>query len=71
LKSKLLLLNLFLSSAFLAKGSLFPTGTIPDGNPVGVTFAGTYDQAAIGATVSGFTATWNCPAASTGIYILI
>ena len=52
MKSKLLLLNLILALAFQAQGSLYQTGTIPDGNLVGVAFTGTYDEAAAGATVS-------------------
>jgi len=38
-----------------AGASLYPIGTIPDGNPVGASFTGTYDQATSGATVSGLT----------------
>ena len=38
-----------------AEASLYPIGTIPDGSPVGVSFTGTYDQAPLGATVSGLT----------------
>ncbi len=55
MKSKLLRLYLTLALAFHAKASLYQTGTIPDGNLVGVSFAGSYDQAAPGATVSGLT----------------
>ena len=38
-----------------AGASLYPIGTIPDGNPVGVSFTGTYDGAASGATVGSLT----------------
>ena len=38
-----------------AGASLYPVGTIPDGNPVGVSFTGTYDGAASGATVGSLT----------------
>ena len=38
-----------------AGASLYPVGTIPDGNPVGVSFIGTYDGAASGATVGSLT----------------
>ena len=38
-----------------AGASLYPIGSIPDGNPVGVSFAGNYDQATPGSTVSGLT----------------
>ena len=39
--------------------SLYNVGSIPDGNPVGVSFTGTYDQATPGATVSGVTVNLN------------
>ena len=55
MKIKLLWLNLTLALAFHAEASLYQTGSIPDGNLVGVTFGGTYDQAAAGATVSSLT----------------
>jgi len=38
-----------------AGASLYPIGTIPDGSPVGVSFTGTYDGAAAGATVGSLT----------------
>ena len=38
-----------------AGASLYPIGNIPDGNPVGVSFTGNYEQAPLGATVSGLT----------------
>ena len=44
-----------LATAMSAGASLYSVGTIPDGNPVGVSFNGTYDQAPLGATVSGLT----------------
>jgi len=39
--------------------SLYPIGTIPDGNPVGVSFTGNYDGAAAGATVGSLTVSFN------------
>jgi len=44
-----------LTTVMNAGASLYPIGSIPDGNPVGVSFTGNYDQAAPGATVSGLT----------------
>ena len=44
-----------LATVMNAGASLYPIGSIPDGNPVGVSFTGNYDQAAPGATVSGLT----------------
>ena len=52
MKTILLLLTTTIILAFHAKASLYQTGTIPDGNFVGTSFSGTYDQAAAGATVS-------------------
>lgn len=40
-----------------AGASLYPVGNISDGNPVGASFAGSYDQAKSGDTVSGLTVT--------------
>ena len=55
-KSILIAMVLTLLTAVLNAGaSLYPIGSIPDGSPVGVSFTGTYDQAAPGATVSGLT----------------
>ena len=44
-----------LTTVMNAGASLYPTGSIPDGNPVGVSFTGNYDQASPGATVSSLT----------------
>ena len=44
-----------LATVMNARASLYPIGTIPDGNPVGVSFTGTYDGAASGATVGSLT----------------
>lgn len=44
-----------LTTAMNAGASLYPVGSIPDGNPVGVSFTGTYDGAASGATVGSLT----------------
>ena len=44
-----------LATVMNAGASLYPIGTIPDGNPVGVSFTGTYDGAASGATVGSLT----------------
>ena len=53
------LLAIVLATAINTKASLYAVGSIPDGNPVGVSFAGTYDQATPGATVSGLTVDLN------------
>ena len=42
-----------------AGASLYPIGSIPDGSPVGVSFLGTYDGAASGATVGSLTVSLN------------
>jgi len=42
-----------------AQASLYSTGTIPDGNPTGVAFTGSYDQSPAGDTVSSLTVTLN------------
>jgi len=42
-----------------ARASLYPTGSIPDGNPTGVSFAGTYGGAAAGFTVANLTVSLN------------
>ena len=44
-----------LATVVNAGASLYPIGTIPDGNPVGASFTGTYDQAASGSTVGSLT----------------
>ena len=44
-----------LAMVMTAGASLYPIGSIPDGNPVGVSFTGNYDQVTPGATVSGLT----------------
>ena len=44
-----------LTTVMNAGASLYPIGSIPDGSPVGVSFTGTYDGAAAGATVSSLT----------------
>ena len=44
-----------LATVMNAGASLYPVGSIPDGSPVGVSFTGTYDGAAAGATVSSLT----------------
>jgi subtilisin-like proprotein convertase family protein len=54
-------MKIFFLVAFLlglimeAKASLYAVGSIPDGNPVGASFAGSYTDADAGATVSGLT----------------
>jgi subtilisin-like proprotein convertase family protein len=44
-----------LATVMNAGASLYPIGSIPDGSPVGVSFTGTYDGAASGATVGSLT----------------
>lgn len=44
-----------LAAAMNTEASLYPIGIIPDGNPVGASFAGAYDQAAAGSTVGALT----------------
>jgi len=45
----------FVAVVMNAGASLYPIGNIPDGSPVGVSFTGTYDGAASGATVGSLT----------------
>ena len=55
-KSNLLgMLAVLLATVMTTEASLYPIGTIPDGNPVGVSFAGTYDGATAGSTVGSLT----------------
>ena len=58
---KIIHLTLVASLAAVAtvRASLYPTGAIPDGNPSGVSFVGTYDGAPAGSTVSGLTVSLN------------
>jgi subtilisin-like proprotein convertase family protein len=53
------MLVVVLAASMNSKASIYAVGSIPDGNPVGASFAGTYDQAASGATVSGLTVDLN------------
>lgn len=56
---KRIILTALMALAFSARASLYPTGSIPDGNPNGVAFTGTYDQATVGFTVSSLTISLN------------
>ena len=56
---KKIILTALTALAVCARASLYTTGSIPDGNPTGVTFTGTYDQAAAGFTVSSLTISLN------------
>jgi subtilisin-like proprotein convertase family protein len=49
---KRIILTALTALAISARASLYTTGSIPDGNPTGVAFTGTYDQATAGFTVS-------------------
>jgi subtilisin-like proprotein convertase family protein len=49
------MLAFLLTTAVNSKASLYAVGGIPVGNQVGVSFAGTYDEAAAGATVGSLT----------------
>jgi subtilisin-like proprotein convertase family protein len=49
------MLAVLLAATMNSKASLYAVGSIPDGNPLGVSFTGTYDQATPGDTVSGLT----------------
>lgn len=49
------MLAVLLAGNFNSTASLYAVGGIPDGNPVGVSFNGTYDQAMPGATVGALT----------------
>ena len=53
------MMAVLLAVAINSKASLYAVGSIPDGNPVGASFIGTYDQAAPGDTVSGLTVSLN------------
>lgn len=59
LNMKKVILSLIIGLTITAQASLYTVGNIPDGNPTGVTFMGTYDQAAAGATVSSLTINLN------------
>lgn len=56
---KKIILMAWTALAVGAHASLYTTGSIPDGNPTGATFTGTYDQAAAGSTVSSLTISLN------------
>ena len=58
---KIIHLTLVVSLAAVTsvRASLYPTGAIPDGNPSGVSFVGTYDGAPVGSTVSSLTVSLN------------
>lgn len=53
------MLAILLVTVMNTKASLYAVGSIPDGNPVGVSFTGNYDQASPGATVSSLTVDLN------------
>jgi len=50
---------ILMALAASVQASLYTAGSIPDGNPTGVSFAGTYDQAAADTTVSSLTISLN------------
>ena len=58
---KIIPLTLVASLAAVAtvRASLYPIGAIPDGNPSGISFVGTYDAAPVGSTVSSLTVSLN------------
>ena len=58
---KIIPLTLVASLAAVAtvRASLYPIGAIPDGNPSGISFVGTYDAAPVGSTVSSQTVSLN------------
>jgi len=53
------ILMVLMAMTVVARASLFTTGTISDGNPTGIRFTGTYDEAAAGFTVSSLTISLN------------
>jgi|GEM_PF-3189293 len=70
---KIIPLTLVASLAAVAtvRASLYPIGAIPDGNPSGISFVGTYDTAPVGSTVSSLTVSLNISGGFNGVFMRI